>query len=266
MTALSREQLSRYSRHIMLPELGTQGQQTLFESRVLVVGAGGLGSPIIMYLAAAGIGELGIVDGDVVELSNLQRQVLYETSELGLPKAVAARRRVQAINPDVRVAAYVERLTPQNSVNILEPYQVVVDATDNFASRYLLSDTCVLLDRPLVHGGVYRFEGQATVFNANGGPCYRCVFPEPPRSGGAPRASDKGILGVIPGIIGVVQANEVIKLLLGIGKPLAGRLLLYNALDTDYQIINVLRSPDCPVCGEHPSVTTISEQEELYRE
>ncbi len=259
MTKLSREQALRYSRQLPLPEIGEEGQEKLLGSRVLLVGVGGLGSPVALYLSAAGVGGLGLLDGDRVDLSNLQRQVIYATGDLGALKVDSARRRVEALNPDVEVRTHPVRLTSGNAMEILSDYDVIVDCTDNFPVRYLLNDACVILDKPLVHGSVYRLEGQATVFYpSRGGPCYRCLFPVPPEPGAVPSCEEVGVLGVLPGVIGTIQAAEVIKLLLGKGETLVGRLLFCDLSATRFQELVIRRNPRCPVCGEEaPSVALI---------
>src|SRR5262245_29501915 len=252
---MRRDQLERYKRHLSLTEVGSEGQRTLLESRVLVVGAGGLGSPALYYLAAAGVGTLGVVDPDVVDASNLQRQILYGTPDVGRAKLEAARERIERLNPDVRVETHAEKLEAKNAQRIIEGYSVVLDGTDTFPSRYLINDVCVWLRKPLVHGSVMRFEGQVSVFDAARGPCYRCLFPEPPPAELAPNCAEAGVLGVLPGAIGVLQATEVLKLLLGAGDPLIGRLLVYDALAMEFQTFRVPKDPDCAVCGPRPSIT-----------
>jgi adenylyltransferase/sulfurtransferase len=246
---LSREEVYRYSRHLILPEVGVEGQQRLKASSVLLVGAGGLGSPTALYLAAAGIGHLGIVDFDVVDESNLQRQVLHGTKDVGRPKLDSARARIADINPHVDVTSYEARLTAANAFDILRGYDVVIDGTDNFATRYLTNDACVLLGIPNVYGSIFRFEGQVSVFATADGPCYRCLFREPPPPGLVPSCAEGGVLGVLPGTIGTLQATEALKLLLGIGEPLIGRLLLYDALQARFRTVNLRRDPACPACG-----------------
>ena len=243
------EDLRRYSRHILLPEVGVAGQKRLRRSKVLLVGAGGLGAPTALYLAAAGVGEIGLVDFDEIELSNLQRQVLYTTRDLGRPKLEAARDRLEALNPGVRVVPIAERLTAANAMDTLRPYDVVVDGTDNFPTRYLVNDACVLLGKPTVYGSVYRFEGQASVFDAKRGPCYRCLYPEPPPPDLVPSCAEGGVLGVLPGLIGVIQATETVKLLLGAGEPLIGRLLLYDALAMRFRELTLRKNPTCVLCS-----------------
>jgi molybdopterin/thiamine biosynthesis adenylyltransferase/rhodanese-related sulfurtransferase len=247
---------TRYSRHLLIPEVGEQGQLKLLDSKVLLIGAGGLGSPASLYLAAAGVGRLGIVDADVVDESNLQRQIVHSTEVLGEPKVQSAKRTIEALNPDVAVVAYQERLTSENVERILaDGWDVIVDGADNFPTRYLVNDASVWHDIPVVHGSIYRFEGQVTVFKPGAGPCYRCLFPSPPPPELAPSCAEGGVLGVLPGIIGSLQANEALKLALGIGDPLVGRLLLFDALAAEFSEVTIRRDPDCPVCGEHPTIT-----------
>jgi len=253
---LDAEKRSRYSRHILIPEVGEKGQLKLLASRILLVGAGGLGSPASLYLAAAGVGTLGIVDDDRVDASNLQRQIAHSTETLGDWKADSAKATIQALNPDVNVITYKERLTSENVDRILaDGWDVIVDGADNFPTRYLVNDAAVWHDIPVVHGSIYRFEGQVTVFAPHVGPCYRCLFPQPPPPELAPSCSEGGVLGVLPGIIGSLQANEALKLALGIGDTLAGRLLLFDALSTEFSEVSLRRDPDCPVCGERPTIT-----------
>jgi len=253
---LDEEQRRRYSRHLLIPEIGAQGQERLLEARVLVVGAGGLGSPAALYLAAAGIGHLGIVDDDVVDESNLQRQVLHSTAALGEPKVESAARRLAELNPDVEIVGYRERLTGENADRILdEGWDVIVDGADNFPTRYLLNDASVWKSIPVVHGSIFRFEGQTTVFSSGSGPCYRCLFPQPPPPELAPSCAEGGVLGVLPGVIGSIQGSETLKLVLGIGRPLIGRLLLYDALEARFDEVAVRRDPACPVCGDEPTIT-----------
>jgi molybdopterin/thiamine biosynthesis adenylyltransferase/rhodanese-related sulfurtransferase len=253
---LAPAQHQRYSRHLLIPEVGEAGQLKLLDSRVLLIGAGGLGSPSSLYLAAAGVGKLGIVDADVVDASNLQRQVIHATDRLGEPKVASAKRSLEALNPDVEVVTYEERLTSENIDRILaDGWDVIVDGADNFPTRYLLNDASVWHDIPVVHGSIYRFEGQVTVFKPGAGPCYRCLFPTPPPPELAPSCAEGGVLGVLPGIIGSLQANEALKLLLGEGDSLVGRLLLFDALDTSFTEVALRRDPACPVCGDEPTIT-----------
>ena len=252
---LAPAQLERYSRHLLIPEVGIAGQSRLLRSKVLLVGAGGLGSPAALYLAAAGVGTLGIVDHDVVDATNLQRQILHSTERIGESKVSSAKRTLEALNPDVTVIGYRERLSAANIDRIIADYEVIVDGADNFPTRYLLNDASVKWKRPVVHGSIYRFEGQVTVFQPGEGPCYRCLFHEPPPPELAPSCAEAGVLGVLPGIIGTIQANEVLKLLLGIGETLVGRYLLFDALDGTFREVKLRRDPNCPVCGEHPTIT-----------
>lgn len=253
---LDDSQQVRYSRHLLIPEIGVQGQRSLLDAKVLLIGAGGLGSPAALYLAAAGVGRLGIVDDDVVDESNLQRQVLHSTAALGEPKVESAARRLRGLNPDVEVVPYGERLTAENVDGILdEGWNVVVDGADNFPTRYLLNDASVWHGVPVVHGSIFRFEGQVTVFAPGSGPCYRCLFPEPPPPELAPSCAEGGVLGVLPGVIGSIQGAETLKLVLGIGEPLIGRLLLYDALAATFDEVAVRRDPACPVCGDAPTIT-----------
>jgi len=254
--SLEPAQRQRYSRHLLIPEVGEEGQLKLLESRILLIGAGGLGSPASLYLAAAGVGTLGIVDDDVVDATNLQRQIVHSTERLGESKAESAKRTLQALNPDVTVQVYKERLTSENVDRILgEGWDVIVDGADNFPTRYLLNDASVWHDIPVVHGSIFRFEGQITVFKPNEGPCYRCLFPQPPPPELAPSCAEGGVLGVLPGIVGSIQANEALKLAIGIGEPLVGRLLLFDALAPSFTEIKLRRDPSCPVCGESPTIT-----------
>jgi molybdopterin/thiamine biosynthesis adenylyltransferase/rhodanese-related sulfurtransferase len=253
---LTSEQRSRYSRHLLIPEVGEEGQQRLLDARVLLIGAGGLGSPASLYLAAAGVGTLGIVDADVVDESNLQRQIVHSTDRLGEPKVLSAKRTLEGLNPDVRVVPLQERLTSENVERILaDGWDVIVDGSDNFPTRYLVNDASVWHGIPVVHGSIFRFEGQATVFSPGAGPCYRCLFPQPPPAELAPSCAEGGVLGVLPGIIGSIQANETLKLILDRGDSLAGRLLLFDALSTTLDEVTVRKNPECPVCSESPTIT-----------
>jgi adenylyltransferase/sulfurtransferase len=261
---LTSEQLRRYSRHVILPEVGLEGQKKIRATSVLCVGAGGLGSPIALYLAAAGIGQLGIVDFDAVELSNLQRQVLHSTDNVGRLKTESARETIRGINPDVDVVLHNARLTSKNALEIIRGYDIVVDGTDNFPTRYLTNDACVLLKKPNVYGSIFRFEGQASVFAPHlGGPCYRCLYPEPPPPGLVPSCAEGGVLGVLPGTIGVIQATEILKLALGRGVTLLNRLLLFNALDMRFRELKLRRDPQCPICGENPTITELIDYEQF---
>jgi len=258
---LSHEEIRRYSRHLILPEVGLEGQVKLKNARVLLVGAGGLGSPLALYLAAAGVGTLGIVDFDVVDESNLQRQVLHGTSQVGRSKLASARERIQDINPNVRVEGHETRLSSENALDLVRQYDLVADGTDNFPTRYLVNDACVLAGKPNVYGSIFRFEGQASVFAHADGPCYRCLYPEPPPPGLVPSCAEGGVLGVLPGVIGIIQATEAIKLILGKGEPLIGRLLLYDALDMRFRELKLKKDPACPVCGENPTVRELIDYE-----
>ncbi|MGD8792420.1 MAG: molybdopterin-synthase adenylyltransferase MoeB [Anaerolineae bacterium] len=254
---LSHDEIRRYSRHLLLPEVALSGQVQLKQASVLVVGTGGLGSPVALYLAAAGIGRIGLVDFDVVDYSNLQRQIIHGTGDVGRPKLHSARDRIVEINPNVEVVLHEQALDSGNALDIIADYDVVIDGTDNFPTRYLTNDACVLLDKPNVYGSIFRFEGQASVFDARRGPCYRCLFPEPPPPGLVPSCAEGGVLGVLPGVIGTIQATEAIKLILGQGEPLIGRLLLYDALEMSFDEVRLRKNPDCPVCGENPTVTEL---------
>lgn len=262
-TSLSPQEMQRYSRHLIMPEVGLDGQQRLKAASVLLIGAGGLGSPLGLYLAAAGVGRLGLVDFDVVDFSNLQRQVLHGTSDVGRPKLHSARDRLQEINPGVRVDLYETRLTSANAMSIFAPYDVVIDGTDNFATRYLVNDACVLLNKPNVYGSIFRFDGQASVFYPGKGPCYRCLYPEPPPPGEVPSCAEGGVLGILPGLIGCIQATEAVKLLIGQGEPLVGRLLLYDALAMNFREFKVKRNPKCPICGDAPTITQLIDYEQF---
>lgn len=258
---LTNEEIGRYSRHLILPEVGVEGQRKLKAARVLMIGTGGLGAPLGMYLAAAGVGTLGIVDFDVVEASNLQRQIIHGTRDVGRPKIASARDRIQDINPHVRVEAYETRLTSRNALELFRDYDIIVDGTDNFPTRYLVNDACALLGKPNVYGSIFRFEGQASVFWAKAGPCYRCLYPEPPPPGLVPSCAEGGVLGVLPGIIGSIQANETIKLILGGGEPLVGRLLLFNAWEMRFRELKLRKDPACPLCGEKATIKELIDYE-----
>lgn len=260
---LSQEEVLRYSRHLIMPEVTIEGQKRLKSARVLLVGTGGLGSPLALYLAAAGVGTLGLVDFDVVDYSNLQRQVIHFTSDVGKPKLQSATEKIRAINPHVRVIPFETRLTSENALEILRDFDVIVDGTDNFPTRYLVNDACVLLGKPNVYGSIFRFEGQASVFWAQHGPCYRCLYPEPPPPGLVPSCAEGGVLGILPGLFGLVQATETIKLILGIGEPLVGRLLLLDALQMRWRELKLRKDPNCPVCGENPTVRTLIDYNEF---
>jgi adenylyltransferase/sulfurtransferase len=259
----TRDELARYSRHLALPDVGLDGQQRLRAGRVAIVGAGGLGSPLGLYLAAAGVGTLGLIDFDAVDVTNLQRQVLYGTSDVGRPKTAAAVERLRDVNPHVRLVEHEVRLTSDNALDVLAPYDVVVDGTDNFPTRYLVNDACVLLRKPYVYGSIYRFDGQVSVFDATRGPCYRCLFREPPPPGLVPSCAEGGVLGVLPGVIGSLQALETLKLLLDRGSSLVGRLALFDALAFHWRELKLKKNPDCPVCGENPTVTGLIDYDEF---
>jgi molybdopterin/thiamine biosynthesis adenylyltransferase/rhodanese-related sulfurtransferase len=260
---LSHEEIHRYSRHLLIPEVGLEGQKKLKAASVLVIGTGGLGSPVALYLAAAGIGRIGLVDYDVVDYSNLQRQIIHGMSTLDELKVESARQRMLDINPDIEVDVYNEPFTSENAFRIAEPYDVIIDGTDNFPTRYLSNDLAVLTGKPNVYGSIFRFDGQVSVFDGKQGPCYRCVFPEPPPPGLVPSCAEGGVLGVLPGTIGTLQATEAIKLILGIGEPLIGKLLLYNALDMSFDFVKLRKNPNCKVCGENPEITELIDYEEF---
>src|SRR5437588_5359469 len=260
---LSPQEVARYSRHLIMPEVGMEGQKRLKASSMLLIGAGGLGSPLGLYLAAAGVGRLGLVDFDVVDFSNLQRQVIHGTPDVGRPKLQSARDRLHAINPEVQVDLYETHLTAANAMSIFEPYDVIIDGTDNFPTRYLVNDACVLLKKPNVYGSIFRFDGQASVFHPPQGPCYRCLYPEPPPPGEVPSCAEGGVLGILPGLIGCIQATEAVKLILGKGEPLIGRLLLYDALQMTFQEFKVRRNPKCPICGDRPTITKLIDYEQF---
>lgn len=260
---LSHKEIRRYSRHLIMPEVGMKGQRKLKAASVLLIGTGGLGSPLAMYLSAAGVGRIGLVDYDVVDESNLQRQVIHGTKDIGRPKLESARETMLDINPHIQVDTYHAPLTSENALDILAPYDVIVDGTDNFPTRYLVNDACVLLGKPNVYGSIFRFEGQASVFDAQNGPCYRCLFPEPPPPGLVPSCAEGGVLGVLPGTIGAIQATETVKLILGIGETLVGRLLLYDALNMTFDFVKLRKNPRCPVCGDNPTLTELIDYEQF---
>lgn len=262
-TALSAEEIRRYSRHLILPEVGMDGQLKLKEARVLLVGTGGLGSPMALYLAAAGVGTLGLVDFDVVDESNLQRQVIHGTSDVGKKKIDSAEAAIREINPNVHVIRHEVALTSENALEIMRDYDLVADGTDNFPTRYLVNDACVLLGKPNVYGSIFRFEGQVSVFALDDGPCYRCLYPEPPPPGLVPSCAEGGVLGILPGVVGTLQATEVVKLIIGQGEPLKGRLLLYDALGLRFRELKLRRDPECPVCGDHPTATQLIDYKEF---
>jgi adenylyltransferase/sulfurtransferase len=260
---LSGDEIKRYSRHLIMPEVGVEGQRKLKAAKVLCIGAGGLGSPAAMYLAAAGIGTIGIVDFDVVDFSNLQRQIIHGTPDVGRAKLASAKDRLNALNPNVQIDTYEEALTSANALRLFEPYDVILDGTDNFPTRYLVNDACVLTGKPNAYGSIFRFEGQASVFATKDGPCYRCLYPEPPPPGLVPSCAEGGVFGVLPGIIGVIQATETIKLVLGAGEPLIGRFLIYDALRMRFRELKLRKDADCPVCGTHPTVTKLIDYEQF---
>lgn len=260
---LTNEEIARYSRHLIMPEVALEGQKKLKQARVLTIGAGGLGAPLAMYLAAAGVGTIGIVDFDVVDESNLHRQIIHGTSDVGRPKLESARETIADINPNVRVEAFEEQLTSENALDIFRDFDIIVDGTDNFPTRYLVNDACVLLGKPNVYGSIFRFEGQASVFYAEEGPCYRCLYPEPPPPGLVPSCAEGGVLGILPGAIGVIQATETVKLILGVGEPLIGRLLLYDALGMRFREMKLRKNPQCPICGENRTIHELIDYEEF---
>ena len=260
---LSKDEIQRYSRHLIMPEVGMEGQLKLANAKVLMIGAGGLGAPLGLYLAAAGVGRLGIVDFDVVDVTNLQRQVTFTTSDVGRPKLDAAKDRLAGLNPKIQIDTYTTRLTSQNALDLFKDYDIIVDGTDNFPTRFLVNDACVLLNKPNVYGSIFRFEGQATVFNYPGGPCYRCLYPEPPPPGLVPSCAEGGVLGVLPGIVGSIQAMETIKLIIGKGESLVGRLLLFDALAMNFRELRLRKNPHCAVCGPNPTITKLIDYEEF---
>jgi molybdopterin/thiamine biosynthesis adenylyltransferase/rhodanese-related sulfurtransferase/molybdopterin converting factor small subunit len=263
LPTLTNDEVKRYSRHLIMPEVGVDGQRKLKASKVLCIGAGGLGSPAAMYLAAAGVGTLGIVDFDTVDFSNLQRQILHGTPDVGRSKLASAKDRLNALNPNVQIETYETALSSENALTLFEPYDVILDGTDNFPTRYLVNDACVLLGKPNAYGSIFRFEGQASVFGVKDGPCYRCLYPEPPPPGLVPSCAEGGVLGVLPGIIGVIQATEAIKLIIGVGEPLIGRFLIFDALRMKFRELKLRKDPDCPVCGTHPTVTKLIDYEQF---
>lgn len=261
---LSNDEISRYSRHLIMPEVGMEGQRKLKTGSVLLIGTGGLGSPLALYLAAAGVGHIGLVDFDVVDESNLQRQIAHGTSTVGVPKTESAKRRLADLNPHVEVTTYDTMISSENALDLMRPYDVIIDGTDNFPTRYLTNDASVMLGKPNVYGSIFRFEGQATVFSPkDGGPCYRCLYPEPPPPGLVPSCAEGGVLGVLPGVIGTIQATEAIKLLMGVGETLIGRLMLYDALSMRFRELKLRRNKECPVCGEHPTVTELIDYDQF---
>jgi adenylyltransferase/sulfurtransferase len=257
------DQIERYSRQIILPNVGGKGQEKLLSARVLIIGAGGLGSPVALYLAGAGVGTLGIVDSDKVELNNLQRQILHKTSVVGVPKTESAEKVLRDLNPDVKVITYNLRINSQNALDIIKDYDIVVDGSDNFPTRYLINDSCVFLDKPLSHGAIFRFDGQIFTMLPHQTPCYRCLFPSPPPPGLVPSCQEAGILGAVAGIIGTLQASEVLKLILGVGKPLFGRLLIFDALETEFREVKIPKNPKCPLCGDNPTIRKLIDYEEF---
>ena len=263
ISELSKDEILRYSRHLIMPEVGMEGQLKLKKAKVLCIGAGGLGSPLTLYLAAAGVGRLGIVDFDVVDFTNLQRQVIHGTADVGKSKLASARASLREINPNVEVVGFETRLTSENAFQLFEGFDIIVDGTDNFPTRYLVNDACVLLGKPNVYGSIFRFEGQASVFYARQGPCYRCLYPEPPPPGLVPSCAEGGVLGVLPGIVGCIQAMETIKLIIGQGQTLIGRLLVFDALGVKFRELKLRKNPDCPVCGTHPTITKLIDYEQF---
>jgi sulfur-carrier protein adenylyltransferase/sulfurtransferase len=256
-TALTNEEVLRYSRHLIMPEVGMEGQLKLKNAKVLCIGTGGLGAPLGLYLAAAGVGRIGLVDFDTVDTTNLQRQILFSAADVGRPKIAAAADRLRGLNPDIQIDTFETRLTSDNALDLFKDYDIIVDGTDNFPTRYLVNDACILLGKPNVYGSIFRFEGQITVFGYPGGPCYRCLYPEPPPPGLVPSCAEGGVLGVLPGIVGSIQAVETLKLIIGKGEPLIGRLLLFDALAMRFRELKLRKNPECPVCGEHPTVTKL---------
>jgi len=261
--SLSKEEILRYSRHLIMPEVGMEGQLKLKQAKVLCIGTGGLGAPLGLYLAAAGVGRIGLVDFDTVDFTNLQRQVLFGTSDVGHPKIEAAAEHLRNLNPTIQIDTFETRLTSENALDLFKDYDIIVDGTDNFPTRYLVNDACVLLGKPNVYGSIFRFEGQITIFGAPGGPCYRCLYPEPPPPGLVPSCAEGGVLGVLPGIVGTIQAAETLKLIIGKGDPLIGRLLLFDALGMKFRELKLRKNPECPVCGDHPTVTKLIDYAEF---
>jgi len=257
------EQITRYARHFTLPEVGEQGQAKLLDGKVLCVGAGGLGSPVAFYLAAAGVGTIGIIDNDVVDMSNLQRQILHTNDRVGMPKVESAQKTLNALNPDVKIVQFNERLSSENVMRVIKDFDIIINGCDNFPTRYLINDACVMAKKPLVDGSIFQFEGQATVFYPGRGPCYRCLFPEPPPPGAAPSCAEAGVLGVLPGLVGCVQALEAMKLILGVGKPLIGRMMHFDTLSSEVRVLKLRRDPNCLVCSENPTITELIDYEEF---
>jgi molybdopterin/thiamine biosynthesis adenylyltransferase/rhodanese-related sulfurtransferase len=261
--SLSKEEVLRYSRHLIMPEVGMEGQLKLKQAKVLCIGTGGLGAPLGLYLAAAGVGRIGLVDFDVVDFTNLQRQVLFGTTDVGRPKIEAAADHLRNLNPEIQIDTFETRLTSENALDLFKDYDIIVDGTDNFPTRYLVNDACILLGKPNVYGSIFRFEGQITIFGAPGGPCYRCLYPEPPPPGLVPSCAEGGVLGVLPGIVGTIQAAETLKLIIGKGDPLIGRLLLFDALGMKFRELKLRKNPECPVCGDNPTVTKLIDYQEF---
>ncbi|MEK6715411.1 MAG: molybdopterin-synthase adenylyltransferase MoeB [Candidatus Omnitrophota bacterium] len=259
---LNESQIERYSRQLILPHVGGKGQEKILHARVLVVGTGGLGAPCALYLAAAGVGTLGLVDSDKVELNNLQRQIIHSTLAVGTPKAESGKKRISELNPDVNVVAHNLKATSENILDLIKPYDIVVDGTDNFPTRFLINDACVMVNKPLVHAGIFRFDGQIMTIMAKSGPCYRCLFPEPPPPGAVPSCQEGGILGAVAGVLGVLQANEVLKFILGIGELLVGKLLIFDALTSSFRTVKVPKDKDCAVCSDHPTISKLIDYEE----
>src|ERR1700676_3970315 len=261
--SLSNEEILRYSRHLIMPEVGMEGQLKLKNAKVLLIGTGGLGAPLGLYLAAAGVGHLGLVDFDVVDFTNLQRQVTFGSDDVGKPKTAAAQARLSNLNPDIEIKTFETKLTSENALELFKDFDIIVDGTDNFPTRYLVNDACILLGKPNVYGSIFRFEGQVTVFGMPDGPCYRCLYPEPPPPGLVPSCAEGGGLGILPGIIGLMQATETVKLILGAGEPLVGRLVLYDALAMRFRELKLRRNPECPVCGDHPTIHKLIDYQEF---
>ena len=261
--ALTNEQIERYSRQVILPNVGGKGQDKILKAKVLIIGTGGLGAPCGFYLAAAGVGKIGLVDSDKVELNNLQRQIVHTTADIGIPKVDSGKSRLNALNPEVEIVTYPLRLDSSNILEIIKDYDIVVDGSDNFPTRYLVNDACVIAKKPLIHAGIFRYDGQIMAILPGEGPCYRCLFPEPPPAGAVPSCQEGGILGAVAGVLGVLQANEALKFILGIGEMLVGRLLIFNALDSTFRIVKVPRDKDCLVCSEHPRITKLIDYQEL---
>jgi len=261
--SLSKDEILRYSRHLIVPEVGMEGQEKLKAAKVLLVGTGGLGAPLGLYLAAAGVGRIGLVDFDVVDVTNLQRQVIHFTKDVGRPKIESASEKMMAINPYLEIVKHEVALTSENALDIIKDYDMVVDGTDNFPTRYLVNDACVLLNKPNVYGSIFRFEGQSTIFATEGGPCYRCLYPEPPPPGLVPSCAEGGVLGILPGTIGLIQATEAVKLILGIGEPLIGRLMLYDALGMRFRELKLRKNPECPICGDHRTITKLIDYQQF---